>query len=612
MKVTSHILRAVILAAFIIGTAEAVLLNLSPPFPGTAETIVLTCASFGAVFLWTAVIGGPSAALLIHVGRLQTSNARVSSFARWGLSLAACGFAVAMHIANATQYVRLYLAIHVALTVATSISAVAGALALPWDRANSKARSKGFAAACALLLGLSMVRVASAPESRALALEKTTHLGHTLLVLRVVSTSNRAVQDTANASVATATTATTASSLARGAHVIVLTIDAMRGDHFPTAKGHGAMKWMEEVASQGTTFTQAFAPSCWTVHSMAGALTGMQPARIGYDSVVVDQALNFFVVEQTDSLFANPLAKRAIPSPIRDRTPTLAGFLRKANYRTVTVPSWEIYHPRAGMTRDFEHVDDRPLRKVVQAGLSGKQDVELTEAALALIDSADPQQPLFLWLHYMHPHAPYVSHGDIAADASDRERYASELRFVDREAGRILERLRARSMLENAIIVLHGDHGEEFGEHGGKYHASSVYQEQIHVPLVIRLPERIGAPQGRLVDTPVSLLDLTPTLLDLTLTGPLPELDGRALTPGLLGRDLPTHPVVMDCVRMGRHKRAVLAWPFKLIVDDKMATIELYDLASDPRERLPLSDDDRVSALLPLLPPMHPPNTRGK
>jgi arylsulfatase A-like enzyme len=610
VKVTSHVLGAVILAAFIIGTVEAVLLNLRPPFPDTSDALVLTCASFGAVLLWTAVIGGPSAALLLRVGRLQTLNARVSSFARWGSSLAACGFAVAIHIANATQYVRLYLAIHVALTVATSISAVAGALALPWVRAESKGWSAtAFAAACALLLGLSMVRVASAPESRALALEKTTHLNQTLLVLHAVSAPDRITHDTGSTPTAAAATA---SSLARGAHVIVFTIDAMRGDYFPSANDREQMRWMEAVASEGTTFTRAFAPSCWTVHSMAGTITGTQPARMRYDSVVVDQALNFFVVERKDGLFANPLAERAIPSLIRDRTPTLAGFLREAGYQTVTVPSWEIYHPRAGLTRDFEHVDDRPLRKVVEAGLSGKKDVELTEAAIALIDSTDPSRPLLLWLHYMHPHAPYISHGDVPASASDRERYVSELRFVDREVGEVLEHLRSRAMLENAIIVLHGDHGEEFGEHGGKYHASSVYQEQVHVPFVIRLPKRIGAPRGRLVDAPVSLLDLTPTLLDLTLTGPLPRLDGRSLTPALLGRDIPTYPVVMDCVRMGRHKRAVVAWPFKLIVDDRLSTIQLYDLASDPRERLPLSDDDRVSAMLTLLPPIHSAGTSGE
>lgn len=88
----------------------------------------------------------------------------------------------------------------------------------------------------------------------------------------------------------------------------------------------------------------------------------------------------------------------------------------------------------------------------------------------------------------MEPHAPYEPRDAAATGGSDEARYDSELRHVDREIGELLELLRARGLFDRTVVVVHADHGEEFGDHGGQFHASTLFDEVIHVPLVLRLP----------------------------------------------------------------------------------------------------------------------------
>ena len=230
-----------------------------------------------------------------------------------------------------------------------------------------------------------------------------------------------------------------------------------------------------------------------------------------------------------------------------------------------------------------------------------KPSPPLTDAALGFLDHRDAARPFFLWLHYLDPHHPYVDHDGAGGD--DRARFASEIRFTDRELGRLLDGLATRGLAESTIVILHADHGEEFGDHGGQFHATTLYEEILHVPLIVAAPR--VAP--RVVPDLVSLDDVVPTVIDLLGVATPATFLGRSLAPALTGGAAPGGPRFAECTRFGRDKRAVLEWPWKLIADLTVGTVELYDLATDPREQRNQVADrrdvvTRLAALLGLAP----------
>jgi arylsulfatase A-like enzyme len=173
--------------------------------------------------------------------------------------------------------------------------------------------------------------------------------------------------------------------------------------------------------------------------------------------------------------------------------------------------------------------------------------------------------------------------------------YDASIRFADRELGAFLDELEARGDLANTVVVITSDHGEEFGEHGGLKHSATLYQEMLHVPLLVRAP---GVTGGRRVSEPVGLTDLVPTLLPLLGLPSLPDgsSDGRDLAPLLSGSGerLPP-PVLLGHVHtLSSQRLSLRVGPHKVIhglADDDgsvrfpaTAPWELFDLSADDAE----------------------------
>ncbi|HRI55212.1 MAG TPA: sulfatase, partial [Pseudomonadota bacterium] len=209
----------------------------------------------------------------------------------------------------------------------------------------------------------------------------------------------------------------------------------------------------------------------------------------------------------------------------------------------------------------------------------------------------DEQPPrVFAWVHYLEPHEPYDSHpGGPDPSRPDRERYDGEVRFIDDELRRLCDYLRRTR--PSALLILAADHGEEFGEHGGRYHGTSLYEEQVHVPLLIvdlanlEPVEREGtesaiAPALRLfaqqLDQPVGLIDVAPTVLGLLDIEPSVRMRGHDLSPWLLTRAgaLPRWPVFSE---IGR-KKMVVRGDQKLICDFATDSCQAFALQRDPQE----------------------------
>ena len=238
--------------------------------------------------------------------------------------------------------------------------------------------------------------------------------------------------------------------------------------------------------------------------------------------------------------------------------------------------------------------------------------------------------PCFLWLHMMDPHSPYYpkdaalalmqdgpatpfrarylnsywNRSDLGAGRLARHRdeivalYDAGIRWVDTQIARLIERMRDSNRWENCIFAFTADHGEEFLDHGGRYHPPSrLMEELIHVPLLLRVP---GIAKRELAKSPFSTLHLAPTLLAAAQLSAPEGFQGRSYWEQLQqggGFDgVAISECVADCTnplrlekRIGPRLLSVRESRFKLVLDFDPGGEHLYDLEEDPDENAPLA-----------------------
>jgi len=405
------------------------------------------------------------------------------------------------------------------------------------------------------------------------------------------------------------------------AAVVLLVVDTLRAD-MTSMTGHyrHTTPQLDKLAREGVVFTAAYAPSSWTVPSMASLHTGVYPASHGIVSGAIIGRFNQREVQQ-----------EVLP----DSFVTLAESFHAAGYRTVGVAANRHLGEGLGFDQGFDaYYED--ARFVDAKRLNAIARTYLEQGIGPRWERSFTAQPSFLWLHYFDPHAPYVPRlpwirafaddytdypwlypADLAGpelsdefpapDADFREcalpLYEAEVAFWDDRFRRLAERLGVAR--EDILLVFTSDHGEEFSEHGGLGHAHSLYEELVRVPLVFYWPR--GIPGGRTIDEPVSILDIYPTLLELAGLEPPPGLQGRSLAPLLRGEERAADPqreLLFELHRPRPELQAIRAGRFKLIRGTGAGgRVELYDLEDDPGEHRDLSRSrpdvvERLSARL--------------
>jgi arylsulfatase A-like enzyme len=413
----------------------------------------------------------------------------------------------------------------------------------------------------------------------------------------------------------------------RGPDIILIVIDTCRADHL-SAYGYGRQTTpnINELARGGVLFRSAYSQTDWTLPSFASFLTGRYPRALGM--FAAGKGLTGF--EYPDPAF-DPAA------------PTLPEELKKAGYRTAGFFTGRFNGPGYGFTRGFDLYRNYRNKSSDREGPVKPFSAFLPEAFKWM--RKDRSKPFFVLLHSSELHRPYRAPADYVkkydrgykgalastwlsrdvlstikndgagwsfapdpaaapvrltdADmAYIKDRYDASLSYADSLVGKVAAWTRAPGRSDTVVIVM-ADHGEGLGDHGGVLHCTNpprLYQELVHVPLVMAIPKKRLAAAAPAVDQPVELVDLMPTVLRLAgVRGPLPEgLQGRDLTGLLAGGDKadPGRPVFSETLGYGLAVQAVKAGPLKLIRTSRNGepvSAELYDLDSDPSEEKDLA-----------------------
>jgi arylsulfatase A-like enzyme/HEAT repeat protein len=477
------------------------------------------------------------------------------------LGLLGCAFA----LGKINQWVlpNLYGYLHAALSCgALAVYALAAGLLLVrmWDRRLVPASFRWSGLALAAVLALCArwslttldhnqnVRVAlssaNVPNSRALI------LGIAPLLPRVDSASAELAKQRATAARRRRQQQQNSADLPmlEDAHVLLITVDALRADHLGA---HGYARHvtpeLDALAARSVLFEHAYAQAPHSSYSLCSLMT----SEYLHETLELGQA---------------------------PPTTTLPRTLAAAGYHTAAFYTQGIFHTAGEQLANYEH-------DAFGFALHDHQDrpaEEMTDRVLTEIDrtrSRGEPSALF-WVHYFDVHEPYEA---TTLGTTDMDRYDSELLATDRAIGRLVRQAQNR-LTKPLIVVITADHGEEFHEHGGVYHGSSLYEEQVHVPLLLLLP---GISPTR-VTQPVESIDISPTLFGLLGIEAPRNARGIDLRALLVGRAQERGPVFSAVI----HKKMVVSWPYKLVADLRFGSFELFDLAHDPSERDNRADRD--------------------
>jgi hypothetical protein len=262
--------------------------------------------------------------------------------------------------------------------------------------------------------------------------------------------------------------------------------------------------------------------------------------------------------------------------------PSLAEVFQTHRYHTALFHSGRFMY--LGMEAVVENRGFQVLEDAGQIGGAvessfGVDDSATVTRMLGWIDSLPGKEPFFLTYLPISGHHPYEAPGPFDHGREDQQ-YLNALHYSDQELSRFIAGLNDRGLLANTVFVIYGDHGEAFGQHEGNYgHTLFIYEENVHVPLIIAAPGLIGSVRD---SRPVSLIDIAPTILDLLGCEIPSEYQGQSLLQPARGMALffTDYSLPLLGLRDG---------DWKCIYDLESKRLKLFNLVSDPQERADLS-----------------------
>jgi choline-sulfatase len=365
-------------------------------------------------------------------------------------------------------------------------------------------------------------------------------------------------------------------------NVVLISIDTLRHDLGYLGNPRPLSPNLDRLAKKSVVFEKAYSLASYTSKSLPPMLIG----KYGSETHRGFSHFNRFGKEDTF---------------IQER-------LKAAGIRTISVQGfWYFYQAGVGLERGFDVLDYSAAPKAIQGeGDKTFNADKLSDAAIAQLEKPENTQGQFyLWVHYTDPHTEYVRHPEFDFGPGMRERYDSEVAFVDKHVGRVIEHIEKSPFAARTAIVVTSDHGEAFGEHGMIRHGFEVWEELVRVPLIFNLP---GAEPRRVTERR-GQIDLVPTVLDLFRL-PQPSGEGFDFLSGeSLLLDLfmppgyqPAEKIVFVDMTSGPNnseRQAFIENHLKLVTSSGRA-LGLYDLEHDAAEKNDLmeSDPERGKAVL--------------
>jgi arylsulfatase A-like enzyme len=412
-------------------------------------------------------------------------------------------------------------------------------------------------------------------------------------------------------------------------HIILIVVDTVRADrmsvygyHRPTTPQLENFVTSNENA---VVYPLAFANSNWTLPSHASLLTGLLPHEHGTHS--------------RSSLSAKSGWERFGLNAKQ----TLAELLNNSNYRTAAIVSNMTIRRSRGLRRGFNlwlglarTESPKLLGEMVRRTFFEESFLwafpwnasaaSVNDSILAFFRVCEPG-PCFVFANYMETHAPYIpppphaniftvgstdlpaGHLPTPQDSTEdlqyfSDRYDEELHGLDAGLGELFDALEARGILDNAWVIVTSDHGESFGEHGVTQHTSSLFNEQVRVPLIIKPPRGVGIEK---ISAPVSLIDIAATIAQIGAN--------KSLGTGnsLLDESVPRKPVQMQYFGGNQDLVSILKDPIRAVADGHFKLIDtnnsqqIFDLENDLVEKNDLffetasADRDRLMQTMPPL-----------
>jgi len=390
-------------------------------------------------------------------------------------------------------------------------------------------------------------------------------------------------------------------------HVILLTIDTLRADYLscydpdkrPTPN-------LDSLARDGILFSNAISPCSWTLPAFSSIVTGVSP-----------------------SVHMTTQATSSLPDTFK----TLAEYLREDGYYTAAIGRNSFMMPERELSQGFAEYNFFPKRKYItmtSLGATMLREIfphsfkisastkELTDIAITWLEE-NHQVESFFWLHYFDPHHPYSPPHEYLPDDAEpvpsigtsffdfgevraglflnneerewvRTLYESEVSYVDHNVGRVITTLKRLGIYDESLIIVTSDHGDEFWEHGSIEHGHTLYNELIHVPLIVKLPESMAASNGTVkqIETTVSTQSIFPTIMELCQIEY--NKDDVSISPltSLWGANSHTfnqQPIISTGLKYSEDRISIIFDDFKYIRFLSSNKEELYDLANDPMEQ---------------------------
>ena len=438
--------------------------------------------------------------------------------------------------------------------------------------------------------------------------------------------------------------------------IILVTVDCLRADHVGfMGYDRPTTPFLDSLAAENFVFPSAMVAGAPTYYSFPSILASRYPLGLGRDVVglapdepclasVLKQAgyatgsfsaanpyiSSRFGYEQGFGTFHDFLEGDPVPLSQETASVTGGGWASRLNRKLQTL------RPAMGpLGVLYDELYFRYCQRVSPAA-SSLDALRRFPAADTIVDHACRwlasvgSAPFFLWLHLMDPHSPYYpkekalglmgrelvtperarylnsywNRSDLGPTRLAHHRddvvalYDAGIRWVDAQMQRLVETLSGSGQWENCIFALTADHGEEFLDHGGRYHPpSNLMEELIHVPLLLRVP---GSAKKEIGKSPFSLLNLAPTLLDAAQLSAAAEFQGRSRWEDVRQGSPFDSVAISECVagctnpfspgkRLGSRVLSIREVRFKLVLQFDPPSEQLYDLEADPGEHAPLA-----------------------